>query len=1060
MSTLGRIGGCLSGLALAAGGPAAGEPPAVTLPRADTAPAVDGRLDDPAWSGAAVLTNFHVLAGGLLRPRADTPAATRVLLLRDDAWLYAGFDCSNAAMRHVTQQVLEPDGPVHLDDSVELFFDPGTGGELYLHFLLSWANVRGERRITNTGGIEPGWTIPWRSAAVRGERGWTGEAAIPLLALTSGGDAGALRMNATRTRVTVILDAMGAQQGLDRDIGTWAPLDRSGHEPARFGRLEGLAGVRTAVPFLPWIESVSVGGYEGEGAARVYRVQATVRAHTVTPGTARLVVRDAPSAGPGAAMPLVAVLAGMSAATVTAAVPAAVMAQRAVRVELEGGAPGEVWQRAEARDTARLTVMRPPLPDRDYYTDEDAARVRCEVGLPPAARAGLRLSLRAGAGAALAAAPVAGPETVLAAPLGALAMGTNRLTAVLADAAGNVLMEAPVALLRLPPNPGAEVKVDRFRRVLRVNGRPFFAFGLYGQDIGVAHEGYLRALSEAGFNLVGRVYNVRPWHAWGMDVAAAWVAETKPFLDLARKHRLMVLDWAGNVQPGYVPGRPLTEDLAAARTHFEAQLPDLKTVSDALRGHPAYLGYQNVDEPNLLNADTRIAAAEWYYTAKRAWDPWHPALLLYAQHLPAGEKWMRWGEMICYDIYLYPGWGQLYHTPHYMALKTMELESRAAAAGQVLWMVPMAEALDPGRVPRALTPAEQRAQTYLALIHGAKGLLYFCSTALYSRPMWDTLASLAREVEALAPALLEAPAPQRLDYRPTALDRQAQRLPDVQAALFRHPAGGFLLLAANAQWYPVETVFRVAGLDPATPVRRLFGGADPALEPGAFRDTLERYGTRAYRLAAAEPAAGEPLAVTVEAVARPEKGEPIALLQPAIEAISKRRNVMPNPSFETCTVSGLPDFVLPMGYIAVPRVGDPDAPWGLDARAPVHGRQSLRMRLDMLREGSAQRLCRGLMGVFYPPPLDRPAPYVFSASVRGRKAGDRIWLRILGREVEFPLTPDWQRIHVAGTCGPTDPANGGGVSFLIYPVGGPGAELWLDAMQVEAGTAPTPFTLE
>ncbi len=1037
--------------------------PSVTLPVTEAAPLLDGALNDPCWSKAAELTRFHALK----KARDDMPSATRCLLTRDAAWLYMGFVCSNAMMPHVVQQAVDHDGPVNLDEEVEIFFDPGTAGKVWYQYLLSWANVRKEQRNTKGGDQELGWNVPWRSATRRNDRGWTAEVAIPLFVLTTCGDMAKLRLNVTRARNTVILDMMQAPSGMERDFGTWSPLQNV-HDTSSYGYLKGLEGVKAEVPLLPSIEWARVGGYDTDGSNACYTLTAGIRTHTLTGGTIDLAVRDTPKSGAAATTPIRLVLAGMSSAVVTARVAVAAMVQRDVTIELQGAQPGEIAQRYPVPDTSRLTVMGTPLADRNYYTDEELLRVRCEIGMPADALKGMTVSLRDQTGKDVAASSEVRPRTTVAVPLNGVAPGPHTLTVVLSDAAGRTLAEERVAFVKRDPNPGCEVKVDAFKRVLLKNGVPFFPVALYGLELDSTHEYYFKAMAAAGYNAVVRSYFVRPGPDWAREAYGKLVADTRPYLEMARKYNLMVMDWANNVHvmaatgkghPQYgVNGQVGPDDVRRARQIFEEQLPDIKEVAAILKTHPNYLFYMNGDEPNLPIAEMRILGCEWYYGVKHELDPYHPAFLGYARQIPLGEKWMKYGEVAAYGLGYYPAWGSMYSVQNHVVLSLLDLKKRADAEGKVVMAVNSAiEAMDPWRSPRIKSPAEQRCQTYLTLIHGAKGLLYYCNTIILSQAMWDTLATLTREVSAMAPALIEEAVPQSIAYQPVALDLQAQKLPDVQVGVFRNPDGTFLLLAANSQWYPVETRIAIAGLK--DPVRRLFADPAVAVKASAFGDTIERYGTRAYAFALkAEPDA--PVRITVTAKALPDQGEPIKLLGPQIAAVKQRHNVMPNPSFEDRTVSGIPDFVQPHTYLAYPMVNLPDSAWGVYSNAPYHGQVALRMRTAKTDNGRT-RQCRGMFGGFYPPTLKNPAPYVFSLYMRAKQKGDRVGIRALGTNATFSLTTDWKRYELSGVCGPTSESDRGGVQeYMIAPQGDADTEIWLDAMQMEAGTVATPFAIE
>jgi hypothetical protein len=85
-----------------------------------TPPVIDGNLSDPAWEGAAWSEPFGAIGDG-----ERTGYTTRVALLWDEEYLYAGFEVEDPDIR---AQTVRPNEHVYvLDDDVELFLDLGDG---------------------------------------------------------------------------------------------------------------------------------------------------------------------------------------------------------------------------------------------------------------------------------------------------------------------------------------------------------------------------------------------------------------------------------------------------------------------------------------------------------------------------------------------------------------------------------------------------------------------------------------------------------------------------------------------------------------------------------------------------------------------------------------------------------------------------------------------------------------------------------------------------------------------------------------------------------------------
>ena len=87
--------------------------------RTGSAPAVDGKLDDACWTKAAAALEF-VLYGG----KGYAVEQTQARVLWDDSALYIGMRCFDSDIGRLKKAVTERDGPVWMDDCIEIFFIP------------------------------------------------------------------------------------------------------------------------------------------------------------------------------------------------------------------------------------------------------------------------------------------------------------------------------------------------------------------------------------------------------------------------------------------------------------------------------------------------------------------------------------------------------------------------------------------------------------------------------------------------------------------------------------------------------------------------------------------------------------------------------------------------------------------------------------------------------------------------------------------------------------------------------------------------------------------------
>ncbi len=1015
---------------------AADAPAPLAIPDTPEAPILDGVLDDACWRAAPSLERWYAQDGG------EPVAHTTLRLARDGRWLYAGAECRNPRMGHVRQRVFERDGPVFTDDALSLFVRPDPATRAVYEFSVNFANVQFDKRVTADGARDEAWSAPWRSATRSDEGGWTAELAIPLVVFETDDLAG-LRLQPVRSFLEVRLDEMQAFDS-DRRINFGPRPGWKTAGDAAFLETAGLGGFTPEPPFVPRIAAARALGYGRDAAGLHYGVDVDLDTGTPVPGEALLQVLEQRDAGPAVALAQPVSLAAHEARTVRLAVPATDLGERALAVRLvEPGRPANALAVCEL-DRRALQVFTRVLAGRSYVTTEPLP-VRVELGLSEPLLRDMTLTLEVNGKAAVEQRGPA-PAGTLDLPLESLREGDNPVTVRL-SAGGAELAARALTARRLPPRPGFEVKLDLLKGVMLKDGAPYFPVAIY------THFLYPKPAAPGEADPTEPVFKFLAEDIGLNTVVRLRAAEhLDRYVELARAYGLNVINWAYpdvadlpqrmKSDPSFAAGSaalPLEARRAIWRGWYEAGAPKAAEETRFLRDCPNMIGYYNQDEPNLPPQQFRLAWSEWYADTVMGIDPYRPLMLLYARQVPAGDEWTRWGGILGYDVYpnshaggsMYdePGWGTSYYA--------WELRERCRRDHKVMWFVPLANLIQPARQPVGMSPAHMLCQAYSAIIYGARGLLYFALPNVVGPDAWGALRTIAAQVRELSPALLNGDPPQDIRYPNESLNPRGRQFPMVNAILFQYPDGRFLLLAANIRDVAAQTEFRLAGLGRA---ERVCGGDGPLEQSqGGFTDLVEGYGTRAYRLAL-EPPAG-PVRVDVCSTAREDRRAPRVDVHGIMARVMLGKNHMPNPCFERQFNRGVPDFFKPTTMSLDD--GRPGSAWFVDESVRWEGKPSL-------------KLAKSMFGVCYPPRSPRPAPMTLSFHARGAVPGASVSWTLVGAgsaNRSFTVTTNWARYHLAFER----PAQTGREAGLLFVMGAKREAVWLNGLQLEAGTEPTDF---
>ena len=620
---------------------------------------------------------------------------------------------------------------------------------------------------------------------------------------------------------------------------------------------------------------------------------------------------------------------------------------------------------AELLRIGPLTVESSPMlrarPRLNLYTHEPRAELVVDVA-EDVELAGCLLNVAVGD--VKAEATPSSHRVTLSVPLGDMADGVHEAVCRLMKN-GVTAAEVRTTFRKAPPKAN-EVKIDNVGRSLIVDGLPFIPFGYYTYyplADGVMDEEVVR-----GFNLFS------PYHGG-------------PHNEEARKPIREYLDRCAAI------GMKVNYHLIWTNVPelSDRQWRELREEVEAFRDHPALLSWYTADEP----AADRVANLEKVYALLSELDPYHPVTIVFCRGAEHARKFADAMDIVMADPYPIPNRALTFVN------ETADSMNAAFDRAKPLWIVPQAFGGNEGW-PREPTAREQRAMTYLALIHGARAIQYFIRSPRTSFPkspvMWAECGALALETAELTPALTS----------PEPTLTVASSLPTVHVASFRD-RGVVTILAANTANRPDTVRLRLEGVEYSGPADVLFEDRQVTVEAGAIEEAIDAFGTRAYALPVG-PLPGDDLSVA-------------------------GNNLTVNPSWEVNPSVGTPAG----NYASVP----PGAALFVDSRVARHGRHSLRLSAPDAEHTP------GIS--HFPVRLKAGQRYRFSIWAKGKVDGGRLKLSlgtVLKEEVS--LTQNWQEFRFVAKSEKDVGRASAGIGLASAGVA------WVDLLQIVPVDPTTP----
>ena len=173
------------------------EAKSIDLPGLANGVEIDGRLEDAAWSQAALIEDFHtVFPQEYLEPGQRTEV--RVFYTEDA--LYIGARMFESDPAQISDRVLRQGQALGSDDIFAVILDPYLDRRNGYRFEVNPNGVRWDGLFQNINDIEANWEGIWEAKSVRDADGWSTEIRIPFQTLSFNPNSASWGINFNRIR--------------------------------------------------------------------------------------------------------------------------------------------------------------------------------------------------------------------------------------------------------------------------------------------------------------------------------------------------------------------------------------------------------------------------------------------------------------------------------------------------------------------------------------------------------------------------------------------------------------------------------------------------------------------------------------------------------------------------------------------------------------------------------------------------------------------------------------------------------------------------------------------
>jgi len=643
-------------------------------------PVIDGKIDDLCWKTLPVCS-LRQMNG------KSTKIKTEFKVAYDKNYIYIGVKCyakEKGKYKIIAGKWERDSFKVFGEDSIEIFITPEENPVEYFHMAINAMNSKFDQKCKLGKGNDLKWNGDWKSATFIGENFWSIEVAIPFEDFIKE------KMNVGKVfRINICRNY--PQSG---ELLSWSPTLTGFHVPDRFGYLYlGFSPIGVSVEDLTLIwknpvekeMSFSVKNREKRKLNLEIRLlsfpekKKYLKQIAINPEEKKKVNFNILSQKP----------------------------------KFKGSID------IVEKETGNLVYskeidLKAPLPlktyfELSYYTSEEKAKLYVDVNFPDDFLRFASLNAKNEKGRLIKRIKPHKGKNIIEIPLRKIPQGESKIIVELREKK-KILRKEEVELLKLSPN-NIEVKIDRTKDTILVNGKPLFPFSLLWE--GIPEEETVKYIADSGFKVFTFVW--RPGNK---------PEEVERILKVAEENNLLIAAWPS------ASGMHLTEK------GLRWKIEQINKFKDS----PIIIAWNVFDEPGkeeiLQRMVDEVKKADPY---RIAWTNYNSfGLKLRVGGMP--------GEIISLDRYPIPR--EDIHTVENTAKEMYEISSKRK---NPLWYF-----LQGGGYAHSMwrspTPEEEEYMTYIAVIEGVRGIYYF-SGIPKSAFLWERVKQLNREIQTLSPIL-------------------------------------------------------------------------------------------------------------------------------------------------------------------------------------------------------------------------------------------------------------------------------------------------------------------